>query len=147
MSKHILLHALALILLLWASTFSLHRASATLIAGLGLEAGSLKLPKIQQCAGSIMAVPDCLNSIIFSALSLNPQQVGPTCCQAFLQIDQSCWPKLFILNPTFPSSLKDCCVGIQNSPPKVPSLPLPLPPPPPSPCSDGDDDGYIEDGS
>ncbi|GFP80801.1 hypothetical protein PHJA_000223400, partial [Phtheirospermum japonicum] len=84
----------------------------------------LELPDVQQCLSPILAVPGCLNQLIDSSLTLQPQLLGPPCCNAFLQIDQNCWPKMFPLNPAFPPSLKYYCLGL---PPPRPDTPGPPP--------------------
>ncbi|GFQ05764.1 hypothetical protein PHJA_002720500 [Phtheirospermum japonicum] len=107
----------------------------------------LALPDVQQCLSTILGVPGCLNQLIDSGLRLQPQLLGPPCCKAFLQIDQNCWAKMFPLNPGFPPSLKEYCLGLPaaqpppNTPPKRPTYttrpsppkPLPHTPPPASP--------------
>ncbi|GFP94021.1 hypothetical protein PHJA_001546500 [Phtheirospermum japonicum] len=93
---------------------------AHLLGGLGLDGGSLGLPDIQQCLASILGAPGCLNELILSVVNLQPQLLGPACCKAFLQIDENCWPKIFLWNLGFPPSLKNYCMTIQDSPPASP---------------------------
>ncbi|KAI3446843.1 hypothetical protein Pfo_003508 [Paulownia fortunei] len=131
MSKPSLLHVIALIA---CTSILATPALAHLLGDLGLLGGGLGLPDVQQCLTSIFGVRGCLHELIFSVLSLQPQLLGPACCKAFLQIDESCWPKVFPLNPAFPPTLKDYCVVIQDSPQT-----------PPPPCT-SDADIYSTEG-
>jgi len=45
------------------------------------------------------------------------ENVGPTCCKAFTEVDAKCWPKMFPLNPLFPPLLKDGCSRIISGAP------------------------------
>ncbi|CAL9243435.1 unnamed protein product [Arabidopsis halleri] len=54
------------------------------------------------------------------------ENVGPTCCKAFTEVDAKCWPKMFPLNPLFPPLLKDGCSRIISGAPAhtTPQFPL-----------------------
>lgn len=99
-------------------------AAAKFLGDLGLFGGGLFFPEAQQCLNGIFSVRGCLHELLFSVLTLQPRLLGPTCCTAVLQIDDSCWPKMIPLDSAFPSSLKNFCLASA--------------PPPPPPCSSGD---------
>ncbi|CAN8243719.1 unnamed protein product [Cochlearia groenlandica] len=81
---------------------------------------------LQKCWSSLFRVEGCVAEIYKSILTGKFENVGPTCCKAFSEVDATCWPKMFPLNPLFPKLLKDGCARISGaSPPKhtMPMLP------------------------
>ncbi|KAL7134602.1 hypothetical protein ABFS83_11G038400 [Erythranthe nasuta] len=132
MSKPSYLHVFAVIIV--CTTILATPSAADLLSDLGLIGGGLGLPDVRQCLAGIFEVHGCLHELIFSVLSLQPRLVGPTCCSAFLQIDEGCLPKVFPLHPEFTSLLQNYCLSVIDGSVKLP--------PPPPPCDSGDCDYY-----
>lgn len=101
--------------------------------GFGFFGGSLGFPDVQRCLSSMRGVPGCFEAFISSVLSVRPQVLNPACCEAFLEVDENCWPKVFPLSMTFPPKLKDHCIEMQDSPET-------------EPCYNGDEYGFNERG-
>ncbi|KAG8367476.1 hypothetical protein BUALT_Bualt16G0076000 [Buddleja alternifolia] len=81
----------------------------------------LDLPQIQQCLTSLVTVPDCVQELESTFLSGQPKLLGPTCCRVYLQIDESCWAKVFPVSHHFLSLVKAFCEA--PTPPEAPSVP------------------------
>ncbi|KAL0427245.1 UNVERIFIED_CONTAM: hypothetical protein Slati_2899300 [Sesamum latifolium] len=108
MSKPTLIHAVAFI----ACTSILATPGlAHLLGNLGFLGGGLGVVNVNQCLNVVLGMPGCLHKLIYSALSLQSRLLEPACCKAFLQIDQSCWPKVFPLRSAFVPSLQSYCTG------------------------------------
>ncbi|EFH42264.1 predicted protein [Arabidopsis lyrata subsp. lyrata] len=88
---------------------------------------------LTKCWSSIFNVQGCNIEILKSALTGKFENVGPTCCKAFTELDAKCWPKIFPLNPLFPPLLKDGCSRIMAGAPAhttpqflvIPGFPIP----------------------
>ncbi|EOA14771.1 hypothetical protein CARUB_v10028070mg [Capsella rubella] len=83
---------------------------------------------LTKCWSSLFNVQGCNIEILKSALTGKFENVTPTCCKAFTEVDANCWPKLFPLNPLFPPLLKDSCSRISaaapaHTTPKFPVIP------------------------
>ncbi|KAH7860959.1 hypothetical protein Vadar_019964 [Vaccinium darrowii] len=62
------------------------------------------------CWASIRGAQGCgLQAVVSAFVQAQPNIVSPECCQAFLNADDKCWPKVFPLNPFFPPTLKGYC--------------------------------------
>ncbi|CAL9243461.1 unnamed protein product [Arabidopsis halleri] len=72
---------------------------------------------LTKCWSSLFNVQGCNIEILKSALTGEFENVGSTCCKAFTEVDANCWPKMFPLNPLFPSLLKDGCSLISAAAP------------------------------
>ncbi|XP_059315532.1 uncharacterized protein LOC132066186 [Lycium ferocissimum] len=93
-----------------------------LLPGLGGQVGNSPLPDIPKCLAMVLNVPGCAEEIITSFLSTQPRLIGPQCCKAALEFEDSCLPKIFPLSSLFPFTIRSFC-PIQGS----------LPPPSPQP--------------
>ncbi|XP_019091570.1 PREDICTED: uncharacterized protein LOC109128874 [Camelina sativa] len=82
---------------------------------------------LAKCWSSLLNIQGCEIEILKSALTGKFENVGPTCCKAFTEIDAKCWPKMFPLNPFFPPLLKDGCSRINAAAPSsiVPGFSFP----------------------
>ncbi|XP_010442965.1 PREDICTED: uncharacterized protein LOC104725911 [Camelina sativa] len=80
---------------------------------------------LTKCWSSLFNIQGCNIEILKSALTGKFENVGPTCCKAFTEVDAKCWPKMFPLNPLFPPLLKDVCSRISAAAPthKTPQFP------------------------
>ncbi|KAH6772386.1 hypothetical protein C2S51_010790 [Perilla frutescens var. frutescens] len=76
---------------------------------------------VRQCLGSMVGVGGCIEEVMSSVMRVEAGLVGAACCNAFLQIDQSCWPKMFPFTITFPSQLKNHCLNLPHHTPPFPS--------------------------
>ncbi|KAG8372675.1 hypothetical protein BUALT_Bualt12G0091300 [Buddleja alternifolia] len=74
------------------------------------------LPEITGCLTAVTSVPGCAEELLSSVLTLQIQLLSPSCCGALLQVEENCWPKIFPLNPLFPSTLKTFCTSVQALP-------------------------------
>ncbi|KAG7534173.1 Prolamin-like domain [Arabidopsis thaliana x Arabidopsis arenosa] len=72
---------------------------------------------LTKCWSSLINIQGCHVEIIKSILTGKFENVGPTCCKAFTEVDAKCWPKMFPLNPLFPPLLKDGCSRIISGAP------------------------------
>ncbi|CAK9147606.1 unnamed protein product [Ilex paraguariensis] len=88
--------------------------------GPGSQAGGLGGLENGQCLASLNGVQGCIQEVLTSVLTLQFRLIGPDCCQAILNIDDNCWPKVLPLSPIFP--LKNYCTQI------VPGFAQPAPP-------------------
>ncbi|ESQ32494.1 hypothetical protein EUTSA_v10005180mg [Eutrema salsugineum] len=61
------------------------------------------------CLSSLEAIPDCVPEIFRSIINGQIGNVGPSCCHAFLRIDEECATQMFIFAPFFPPTLRDHC--------------------------------------
>ncbi|KAL8468987.1 hypothetical protein ACS0TY_031986 [Phlomoides rotata] len=140
MSNPSLFHALALIACI---SVMAPPTSANLPDGAGLAflGGGLGPPFISQCLEGIRSVQGCIPQLISSISGLQPQTISPACCKAFLDIDETCLPKILPFHLDFLPNLKNNCVG-RGDTPTIPGLPQtpPRPPPPQSSCSSDDED-------
>ncbi|CAK9147608.1 unnamed protein product [Ilex paraguariensis] len=75
-----------------------------------------------QCLASLNGVHGCIQDVLISILTLQFRLIGPACCQAIVNIDDNCWPKVLPLSPIFP--LRNYCTEIVI----VPRFPQPAPP-------------------
>ncbi|CAL9243484.1 unnamed protein product, partial [Arabidopsis halleri] len=90
---------------------------------------------LAKCWSSLINIQGCEVEIFKSVLTGKIENVGPTCCKAFTEVDAKCWPKMFPLNPLFPPLLKDGCSRIIAGAPAhttlqflvIPGFPLPAP--------------------
>ncbi|MCD7472387.1 hypothetical protein HAX54_013617 [Datura stramonium] len=96
-----------------------------LLPGSGGQVGNDLLPDISKCVASVLNVPGCIEEILTSFLSIQLRLIGPQCCKAILDIEDSCWPKIFPLSSLFPLTIRSFC-SIQGSLP--PTSPQPLVP-------------------
>ncbi|KAF6160077.1 hypothetical protein GIB67_025740 [Kingdonia uniflora] len=71
--------------------------------------GSVPEIQVQQCLSSLQSVEGCVQEVITSFLSFQVRLVGPVCCKAIVELKDSCWPKIFLLNPYFPPMVKKYC--------------------------------------
>ncbi|CAH8389394.1 unnamed protein product [Eruca vesicaria subsp. sativa] len=71
---------------------------------------------LTKCLSSLVSVQGCVTEIHKSFSTGKFDNVGATCCKAFLDIDAKCWPQMFPLNPFFPSLLKNECSRIAVAP-------------------------------
>ncbi|KAF8391120.1 hypothetical protein HHK36_023421 [Tetracentron sinense] len=69
-------------------------------------------PEIGQCLASLQTVEGCMEEVLTSFLSFQVGLLGPKCCNAITKISETCWPKMFPLNPLFPPMLKDYCARL-----------------------------------
>ncbi|XP_023645204.1 uncharacterized protein LOC111832535 [Capsella rubella] len=86
---------------------------------------------LTKCWSSLFNVQGCNIEILKSALTGKFENVGPTCCKAFTEVDAKCWPKMFPLNPLFPPLLKNMCSRISaaapaHTTPQFPGSPIDL---------------------
>ncbi|CAN4077204.1 unnamed protein product [Withania somnifera] len=95
--------------------------SQGLLPGLGGPNDNGLFPDISKCLASVLNVPGCVEEIITSFLSIKLRLIGPQCCKAVLDIEDSCLPKIFPFSSIFPLTLKSFC-SIQGSlPPTYPT--------------------------
>ncbi|KAM3269419.1 hypothetical protein P3S67_030301 [Capsicum chacoense] len=96
-----------------------------LLGGGGLLPGSGNdlFPDISKCLASVLNVPGCVEEILTSFLKVQLRLIGPQCCQATLEIEDSCWPKILPFSSIFPLTLKSYC-SIQGSLPPAIHQPL-----------------------
>ncbi|XP_010482777.1 PREDICTED: egg cell-secreted protein 1.1-like [Camelina sativa] len=106
---------------------------STLCATTLVNPGLAQLPTIPgsptdlaKCWSSLLKIQGCEVEIFKSALTGKFENVGPTCCKAFTEIDAKCWPKMFPLNPFFPPLLKDGCSHINAAAPSLATSKLSL---------------------
>ena len=85
----------------------------------------ISFPDISKCLASVLNVPGCVEEILTSFLKVQFRLIGPQCCKAALEIEDSCWPKILPFSSIFPLTLKSFC-SIQGSLP--PPIPQPLDP-------------------
>ncbi|KAK4727785.1 hypothetical protein R3W88_032702 [Solanum pinnatisectum] len=71
--------------------------------------GGLGPDSITTCLTSVNDVPNCVEEIITSFLSIQPHLIGPQCCEAALDITDECWPNFFPFNPFFPQAIRNFC--------------------------------------
>lgn len=64
-----------------------------------------------QCFHSVLTIPRCPKEQIISMLNLKFELLGPECCEALLNVDYSCWPKVLPANPFFPTIIKNYCLS------------------------------------
>nr|XP_009595110.1 uncharacterized protein LOC104091470 [Nicotiana tomentosiformis]XP_016451382.1 PREDICTED: uncharacterized protein LOC107776079 [Nicotiana tabacum] len=79
--------------------------------------GGIGPDSITKCLTSVNDVPNCIEEIITSFLSIQLHLLGPQCCKAALDIDDGCWPKIFPFNPFFPPAIKSFCSAEAQIPP------------------------------
>ncbi|KAJ4709098.1 ECA1 gametogenesis related family protein [Melia azedarach] len=65
-----------------------------------------------QCWSSLVNIQGCAWEIYRSVFTLQFDNIGPSCCRAYLEIDAQCWPKMFPYNPFFPPLFKGYCTRI-----------------------------------
>ncbi|XP_059315964.1 uncharacterized protein LOC132066767 [Lycium ferocissimum] len=94
-----------------------------LLPGLGGQVGNDILPDISKCLAMVLDVPGCVEEIITSFLSIQVRLIGPQCCKAALEFEDSCLPKILPLSSLFPFTLRNRC-PIQGSLPPTPPQPL-----------------------
>ncbi|KAK7840967.1 hypothetical protein CFP56_016051 [Quercus suber] len=64
---------------------------------------------IAKCWSSLSSINQCVDEI-FGTLSRSEfSVVGLACCKSITVISHKCWPKMFPLNPLFPSLLRSKC--------------------------------------
>ncbi|KAJ4704987.1 ECA1 gametogenesis related family protein [Melia azedarach] len=63
-----------------------------------------------KCWESLKSIAGCFREIEESLSHGQIGKIGPLCCSAINQVNDSCWPKMFPLNPFFPPLLKNFCV-------------------------------------
>ncbi|KAK0574659.1 hypothetical protein LWI29_026830 [Acer saccharum] len=81
-------------------------------------------PNVAKCLSTLQSVQGCVQEIITSFLSHQVKLIGPACCKALNEVDDNCWPKVFPLDPFFPTLLKNYCATV------VPGGASPTPTPP-----------------
>ncbi|XP_060212270.1 uncharacterized protein LOC132639901 [Lycium barbarum] len=97
-----------------------------LLPGLVGHVGNGLLPGIPKCFTTVLNVPGCVEELITSFLSIQPQLISPQCCKAALHFEDSCLPKIFPLSSLFPFTLRSLC-PIQGSLPPTPlEAPVPM---------------------
>ncbi|KAJ4709099.1 ECA1 gametogenesis related family protein [Melia azedarach] len=75
--------------------------------------GSSGSGAVIQCWSSLVNIEGCAWEIYWSVfITQQFDNIGPSCCKAYLEIDAKCWPKMFPFNPFFPPLLKDYCTRI-----------------------------------
>lgn len=91
----------------------------------------LDLPKIP-CLSSVSNAGTCATDLISAVLSVEMGSIKPSCCEAVLKVEDSCWGMVFPTNPLIPVAIKSVCGWVRDHP-LAPSPPLP----PPTPSADG----------
>ncbi|CAN4075817.1 unnamed protein product [Withania somnifera] len=92
-----------------------------LLPSLGGRIDNSLFPDISKCLASVLNVPGCVEEIITSFFSIKFQLIGPQCCKAVLDIEDSCLPKIFPFSSIFPLTLQSFC-SIQGSLPPTSSM-------------------------
>ncbi|KAJ4708986.1 ECA1 gametogenesis related family protein [Melia azedarach] len=69
------------------------------------------IPDVIKCWSSLTSILSCLTEVYGSFLLGQIGKIGPICCEAINEINDNCWPKMFPLNPFFPSLLKNFCAA------------------------------------
>ncbi|KAJ4708914.1 ECA1 gametogenesis related family protein [Melia azedarach] len=70
------------------------------------------LPPVEgadKCWQSLRSIPGCFREIYGSLSHGQIGKIGPFCCSTINQVNDSCWPQMFPMNPFFPSLLKNFC--------------------------------------
>ncbi|OMO61689.1 hypothetical protein COLO4_33371 [Corchorus olitorius] len=80
--------------------------------------------EIKECWSPLTNVKDCVFEIFRSLRGNRIGHIGPGCCKAIVNVSDSCWTKLFPLNPFFPPLLKNSCIRVAHAP-AVPAAPKP----------------------
>ncbi|PRQ50250.1 putative Prolamin-like domain-containing protein [Rosa chinensis] len=62
-----------------------------------------------KCWSSLTNISGCALEVLRSIFSLQFGNIGPNCCKAFLGLEESCWPRMFPSNPSFPPLLNNSC--------------------------------------
>ncbi|KAK8682983.1 hypothetical protein V6N13_039059 [Hibiscus sabdariffa] len=75
-------------------------------------------PDVRQCWSAVFNVKGCMWEIYRSFFTAEVGSIGPGCCKAFTTINENCWPKMFPVNPSFPTLLKDHCAHFPDDSPK-----------------------------
>ncbi|KAK8655017.1 hypothetical protein V6N13_107609 [Hibiscus sabdariffa] len=68
-----------------------------------------KAPTARKCFSTLLNIPSCVTNIFESIVSGQFDRIGRDCCKAFSAISVNCWPIMFDLGPSFPTSLKEYC--------------------------------------
>ena len=74
--------------------------------------------EVAKCWSSLSSINRCVDEI-YETLSQGVfSVVGPSCCKSITVISHKCWPKMFPLNPLFPTLLKSKCERNSRAAPK-----------------------------
>ncbi|KAF8411941.1 hypothetical protein HHK36_004499 [Tetracentron sinense] len=66
-------------------------------------------PESQKCWSSLQSIDGCVLEIFRSFSSGKMVPIGPACCNAVIGVSDNCWPKMFPVEPSFPTMLKKYC--------------------------------------
>lgn len=75
------------------------------------------------CWDNLRGIRGCVEEVAASRRS-GQIKISPQCCEAFMAIADTCWPKMFPFNPFFPPQIKNYCMK-QGQLSPLPSPPLP----------------------
>ncbi|KAF6150280.1 hypothetical protein GIB67_033979 [Kingdonia uniflora] len=67
-------------------------ASKTVLAAFSAD------PGVQKCLSTLQRVERCVQDVITSFLSFHVRLIGPACCKAIVEVNDSCWHKIFPVN-------------------------------------------------
>ncbi|PHU02182.1 hypothetical protein BC332_27433 [Capsicum chinense] len=79
----------------------------------------ISFPDISKCLESAINVPGCVEEILTSFLKVQYRLIGPQCCKAALDIEDSCWIKILPFSSIFPLTLKSFCSIEGSFPPPI----------------------------
>ncbi|KAJ4709100.1 ECA1 gametogenesis related family protein [Melia azedarach] len=74
--------------------------------------------EVMQCWSSLVNIQGCAWEIYRSVFTQQFNNIGPSCCKAYLEVDAQCWPKMFPFNPFFPL-FKGYCTRISSPPASI----------------------------
>ncbi|XP_059315539.1 uncharacterized protein LOC132066193 [Lycium ferocissimum] len=97
-----------------------------LLPGLDRQVSNSLVLDTQKCIASVLDVPGCVEEIITSLLSIQLRLIGPQCCKAALEFEDSCLPNIFPLSSLFPFTLRSLCPIQGSLPPTPPQLLVPI---------------------
>ncbi|KAI4335641.1 hypothetical protein L6164_014273 [Bauhinia variegata] len=95
------------------------------LINLTFQGPGLLPPGPAKCWRSLASIPGCVLEIYGALYSGKFGSIGPTCCKAITNINNSCWTGMFPMNPLFPPLLTSSCA---RPPPATAAL-APHPPP------------------
>ena len=71
--------------------------------------------EVAKCWSSLQNIPGCASEI-FTTILTGKFALGPACCKAFVEVDETCLRKLFPLFPSIPAFLKSSCTAVAPKP-------------------------------
>jgi hypothetical protein len=85
------------------------------IKGPGLLPPQWSHDDVMNCWTALIRTDGCVTQIYEALYQKKFDCIGPACCEYIMNVEDSCWPRMFPFHPKFPLLLKMHCADFEKS--------------------------------